>query len=175
VSCISSLVPTCANKEWSNHWHDLVTKAIHSVIDPGRVTWSRGESQLPNIWLEEFWKRREKGGAGWKKIEIVGPILLKELLQYKMSRDVPVCLLKMRSLPRWGQLSVGFECLSVWVVRFWNEQKGDGVSIPAQGNRCSRWQMSKGTGSTFNIHRFAPAWDTCLLNAKISIFRDVLR
>ena len=30
----------------------------------------------------------------------VGLILVKELLQYKMSRDVPVCLLKMRSLPR---------------------------------------------------------------------------
>lgn len=30
----------------------------------------------------------------------IGLILVKELLQYKMSRDVPVCLLKMRSLPR---------------------------------------------------------------------------
>ncbi|KAF5837766.1 hypothetical protein DUNSADRAFT_3909 [Dunaliella salina] len=33
------------------------------------------------------------------KSDLVGLILVKELLQYKMSRDVPVCLLKMRSLP----------------------------------------------------------------------------
>lgn len=32
--------------------------------------------------------------------DIVGLILVKELLQYKMSSDVPVELLKMRSLPR---------------------------------------------------------------------------
>eukprot|EP00798_Chlamydomonas_sp_ICE-L_P013955 gene13955-19892_t len=34
------------------------------------------------------------------KRDLVGIILVKELLQYKMSQEVPVCMLKMRSLPR---------------------------------------------------------------------------
>eukprot|EP00983_Pelagomonas_calceolata_P109051 1159518-Pelagomonas_calceolata.AAC.4 len=41
-------------------------------------------------------------GVGTNQFGGVGLILVKELLQYKMSRDVPVCLLKMRSLPRSG-------------------------------------------------------------------------
>jgi len=43
--------------------------------------------------------------------------------------------------PAQVRAAVGRFCVfvvSVWVVRFWNEQEGDGVSFLAQGNKCSR-------------------------------------
>ncbi|MEW5303613.1 MAG: hypothetical protein WDW36_006288 [Sanguina aurantia] len=62
---------------------DLTSKvAYRSMTPPGQ-----GHSRIPVF--------REGNRS-----DIVGLILVKELLQYKMSSDVPVELLKMRSLPR---------------------------------------------------------------------------
>jgi len=46
--------------------------------------------------------------------DLVGLILVKELLQYKMSQEVPVCMLKMRSLPRLSASTPMYDMLKLF-------------------------------------------------------------